>query len=1748
MESSFPQRKKDPLKDDIAGRRLSQILENSNDIERMWDKSGDVQYRENFPSYKHIWLSWITLPEIIKWLKDIDEYHNRHPTCRLPVATLISEKARQRIMNKNGLDDMFAFNRQSLSQMIKYLQRTVRPFDNIEFNKSFKRSFWFFSKAEFDLNERNFVDFYERWQDFDRDCRFVLDFLMESLAPGQDSPPITNKDGGLIQIYLKKIPCEYGDTVWELIKDRRFNSFVSFSNTFRKIIELHLGHAEETLKLGNVLTYKKRKNQKDGVTNQDRKPYSSTGQSMPAKRLMFLTDEQISLDEVEAEQLVQYQEDLHVLDTAYATAGANDDIPYGMFDEDIERASAGKEAISSNDKEDQILGEQLNALMHEPNKFGPRPSIPSNRGPMGTQSYGDRLMRRPPPAPSDNGCFRMLQFKKCQEHEQGKCKYSHDESTMIAAAKKQVQRMNDLWLESKGDSPAGNGNNRGFPPPPPKQPPPKKPGGSLVNQMFDENTITACRKAMLSYISAESTIMKAVLTDAYFVTGDGCINKAKTLIDTGATDGSYIDKRFLEKVKDKAPGKIKPFNHEITLGDKVTKIKIAEIFEVELFFEYKGQTYRVTEQLRVMPSLGEEIIIGLPTIIVYLLPMFCGMLHDVAEELAEHPDAMLQYLIEKPWAVIDEEAPEDEDTPLPCAFTDHLHYLNITHDEAVSEYYSQFSDEKDGYFRIHPNFRTATDIEKLLRSNKGVGTFVPTNWEGVRGVDPIEFNWKPGMPESMKPLPRPINPRLFETAMEELRRLCQYMYIPSDSPIASCLVVAPKATKPFIRFCGDYSTLVNKFIITGHYPIPNVFKSIQKICKHRVFLDFDLANSFHQFRLGPETRRKLSIQTPAGQFEPLFMPEGVPPASGILQKHMEDIFSGFEDWTVVIFDNLLVLADSYQDAFAKTEMILDRCRERNLVLKFSKTWLGNDTVEFFGYRCSYNKFELTEKRVQSILDIPFPTNTKQIQRFLGCALFFRQFMPNYSILTARLTDMTEKTFNWNKDTWSVDYESAFNTFKDELVKRTALFYPDYDLPWYLRVDACEDGVGFVLLQDPTETPYSPESTVDPPFQPILFGSKKFSKQARKWDMFNKEAFAMYYAVKECEYMLRGKVFVLQGDHRNLKWIEASNVPKVIRWRIFMQSFAFKFYHIAGKRNIVADWQSRLFLLENVDAFEIQLEDEPPDNLETLVETFEISQQEMLRRVHGNRSGHLGVHRTFKLLNQHFPGHGISTTRVEEYIRECPECQKVRLGMESALVPIVRHLKTRGPRRVVGIDYLSMEKDKFGNIGIYVTRDHYTKFVFLYPVAEHNAVNAATSIFLHCVYFASFDTLISDPGSDFTSEMLSLLNSWFGVHHIFSLVDRHESNGVEGANKQILRHIKALICDERIRDRWSSPSIIGWVSFIMNKFDDSESGLSPYSLVFGSDSARNLRFPASVLDNKSAPEFLRQLDKDLEVLLSISQEYQQKLISQRVDTTVKQNLYQPGDLVFWRYPDDKQLPSKLENRYFGPYEVISHSKNDVQCRHLSKGNIKTFYVGDLKRYVGSRERAKEIAELDADQYLIEAIYAHRGEPHMRTSMEFFIKFRGEKEPIWRVWDLDLFNSEPYAEYCKSKPSLWHLVNELKVSKQEVVKINNVPITEIKLGDIAFVDLRFYGAEWYRQMNLPDKDFKNYVVEFRYEKFKSRNCKVVAYCQVMEDRFTLDHVFVKEFGYATIFDPNEMILVDKSFVALYPQLLDRSGDKV
>jgi hypothetical protein len=81
----------------------------------------------------------------------------------------------------------------------------------------------------------------------------------------------------------------------------------------------------------------------------------------------------------------------------------------------------------------------------------------------------------------------------------------------------------------------------------------------------------------------------------------------------------------------------------------------------------------------------------------------------------------------------------------------------------------------------------------------------------------------------------------------------------------------------------------------------------------------------------------------------MFLPEGVGPASGILQSIVRKVFADFDEWIIAIFDNFLILATDYTDAAAKLQKVLIRCRDNGLVLKRKKSWIGSTNVTFFGY-------------------------------------------------------------------------------------------------------------------------------------------------------------------------------------------------------------------------------------------------------------------------------------------------------------------------------------------------------------------------------------------------------------------------------------------------------------------------------------------------------------------------------------------------------------------------------------------------------------------------------------------------------------------------------------------------------------------------------------------------------------------------------------------------------------------------------
>ena len=119
-------------------------------------------------------------------------------------------------------------------------------------------------------------------------------------------------------------------------------------------------------------------------------------------------------------------------------------------------------------------------------------------------------------------------------------------------------------------------------------------------------------------------------------------------------------------------------------------------------------------------------------------------------------------------------------------------------------------------------------------------------------------------------------------------------------------------------------------------------------------------------------------------------------------------------------------------------------------------------VTFMAYKLTDNGVEPDPAKVAAITEVPKPTDKAGVQRFLGMCQYLGKFCHNLSETVLPLRDLTKEDSVF---LWSNNHENAFNSEKDLIASTTALRYYDAILPVTLQVDASEDAIGDVLLQN-----------------------------------------------------------------------------------------------------------------------------------------------------------------------------------------------------------------------------------------------------------------------------------------------------------------------------------------------------------------------------------------------------------------------------------------------------------------------------------------------------------------------------------------------------------------------------------------------------------------------------------------------------------------------------------------------------------
>jgi len=170
--------------------------------------------------------------------------------------------------------------------------------------------------------------------------------------------------------------------------------------------------------------------------------------------------------------------------------------------------------------------------------------------------------------------------------------------------------------------------------------------------------------------------------------------------------------------------------------------------------------------------------------------------------------------------------------------------------------------------------------------------------------------------------------------------------------------------------------------------------------------------------------------TPEGLFEPIVMFFGLTNLPVIFQTMMNEILRDLiNTGEVVSFINNVIVETEKEKGHDEVEEVVKRLVENNLYMKLEK--------------------------MKSILEWLAPKGVKDIQKFLGLANYYWQFIKDFTVIARPLHNLVKKYQKWN---WTERQEKAFKKLKEKFTKELILAALDLDLK-------NEDGSRYIRLHN-----------------------------------------------------------------------------------------------------------------------------------------------------------------------------------------------------------------------------------------------------------------------------------------------------------------------------------------------------------------------------------------------------------------------------------------------------------------------------------------------------------------------------------------------------------------------------------------------------------------------------------------------------------------------------------------------------------
>ena len=803
--------------------------------------------------------------------------------------------------------------------------------------------------------------------------------------------------------------------------------------------------------------------------------------------------------------------------------------------------------------------------------------------------------------------------------------------------------------------------------------------------------------------------------------------------------------------------------------------------------------------------------------------------------------------------------------------------------------------------------------------------------------------------------PYPIPPHYRERAQKEIDKwLEQGLIGPTQSSYNAPVLCVEKKLKPGqeipdLRVCIDYRKL-NQTIA----PDPCIEESLQDILReiedHKFRSVFDMPQAYLQIPLKEDDRHKTAFLFLGKQYQFNVAPFGLSISGSAFVRQMKKVTSPLDRRQVKSYvDDVLITLRTFEEHLDCIRQFMESVRKNKMMLSFEKMQLCQEKVLFLGYELTEAGFKINPKKLNGLNEMGDPESKADVRRLLGFVGFWRNFVPALSEITKGLTDSLAAK-NWEL---TDEMKKEFEEIKRVMNSEPICAYPrlcDPECPFILYCDASHHTAAYTLCQNR-----------DGQLKMIANGAMKFDPSKVHLCIFEKELWAVKWAMKREKYLLKGAKFILKVDSQAVanviqpKGKEMREYPndKVARWVMSIFNFQFELEKIKTEENILADALSRLPRKNDGDKdtndflvpSETQLETEKTQIDHLLITKEPISDEnrktrsnhkqhhnweKLFKFVH-DQHGHQGFDRSLKMLRKLVDDIKGDRDLLRHYIRSCEYCLFNEPYTGSGKHGNISDYKrpTR-PMQNVQVDiHVVSPKSVCGYKYILGVVDEYSWFGRFYPLKTKTAKETAARIeeFLQREGGA-VETIKSDWGTEFLGLFEAKLKE-YNVN-IEKSTPYHKTKNV--FVERAFRHIKGLLKAAENPKRWVTN--LKEVNVLYNALPQVKTGISPYQTLYGFPCRRG-KLMVDSLSRKQIDAIINEKWDDL-----ARESHQEPKRFYEVNTKV----------LIRRPPRGSQgLCEKYGQRYQGPFQIVRRINANTYVIKMLGKEIKV-HLSQMKPYL------------------------------------------------------------------------------------------------------------------------------------------------------------------------------------------------------